>query len=168
MKATTVSPTICPECGHRFPPGAPEPSRCPDCGRQCTGYGEAEEMKRPLPDEIPVTPEERSRWRKSFWGLFFIGPVFAVGLLFFSRDILRSLPPELREYAALGSHPLLPLCFSAVGAAFCLAKLWHPRRRFSDILAYAFLNTILVLAIYGLLFLAGVAIIHALGVDLIP
>ena len=125
-------------------------------------------MKRPLPDEIPVTPEERSRWRKSFWGLFFIGPVFAVVLLFFSRDILRSLPPVLREYAAFGFHPLLPLCFSAVGAAFCLAKLWHPRRRFSDILAYAFLNSILIIAMYGLLVPAGVAILRALDVDLIP
>ena len=37
------SPEICVECGHRFSPGAPEPSWCPDCGRLCSASDEPEE-----------------------------------------------------------------------------------------------------------------------------
>jgi hypothetical protein len=161
MNPSNVAPTVCPQCGHRFPPGAPEPSCCPDCRLLCTGYGESEEIQLPLPDAMPVTAGERAWWRTWSWAFFFIGPLFAVVLALFKRDILSSLPAALRPFVEANSHPLLPLCLSAAGAGFCLAKLWFTRRRFGDILAYAFLISFVVMVLYGAIFLAGNAIVLA-------
>ena len=141
---------ICPECGHRFPPGAPDPSCCPDCRWQCTGYGESEELKPPIPDNMPVTPEERERWWRGFWGFLSIGPLLAVMFLFFQQDILSSAPPSLREFVEISSQPILSLGLSAAGAGFCLANVWFARRRFADKLAYSFLISVLVMGAYGL------------------
>src|SRR5258705_10909513 len=107
MNPMNVPPTLCPACGHRVAPGAPEASWCPDCRSECTGYGESMEIKLPVADEMPVTREEGARWGMWFWVFFFIGPLFAVTLIMFERDILSSLPASLRPFTEVASHPFL-------------------------------------------------------------
>lgn len=155
MKATSVSPTICPECGHRFPPEGPEPARCPDCGCQCTSYGESEEVKEPIPEEMPVTLKERARWKVGFWSFLTIGPLFAAAFMLFQGGILSSQP----GFVGASAQSVLLLCLSAAGAGFCLANVRLARQRFADKLAYSFLFGIDVLAAYAGLFLAGAMVI---------
>ena len=155
MKPMSVSPTICPECGHRFPPGAPDPSCCPDCRRVCSGYGESEEIKLPIPEEMPVTSEERARWKRGFWVFLFIGPVLALVFMFFRQDIVSSVPPSLRGFVQISSQPILSLGLSAAGAGLCLANARFARRRLADKLAYSFLFGIDVLAAYAGIILVG-------------
>jgi len=100
---------------------------------------------------MPVTPEERARWRRAFWAFIIIGPVLAVVFMFFRRDILSSAPPSLREFVEISSQPVVSLGLSAAGAGFCLANVWFTRRRFADKLAYAFLIAFLVMGAYGLI-----------------
>jgi hypothetical protein len=144
----TPSLTRCSKCGREFPPGTPEPSWCPDCGRLCTGYAERKEIELPLPEEMPVTPEERAHWWMWFWVFFLLGPLFAIASWLIMPGILSTLPPSLRPYREINSHGFVPLCLGAAGAGYCLANLCFKRRRFADILPFSFVFGIVVMAAY--------------------
>lgn len=67
-----LSPEICVECEHRFPPGSPEPSWCPGCGRLCSASDEPEERA-----EVIEQFSARASGR-IFWIIFLGTPVVAV------------------------------------------------------------------------------------------
>ena len=121
-----ASPTSCLNCGHRFPPGAPEPSWCPDCGKSCSAYDVPDEP--PEPDEIPETPQEQRGLKVWFWVLFLGGPIGAGLALGFAGQIASLLPAALQPFAPTGTEPLLALFAGAGGAGFCLARMRYPRR----------------------------------------
>jgi hypothetical protein len=155
MNPLNVAPTICPQCSHRFPPGAPEPARCPDCGRESSGHGESKEPKKPIADELLFRSEQRAYWTICFWVLVLVGPLYPVALIYFHWDLRSSLPASLLPYAGFSANPIVLPCVCAAGAGFCLANLWFPRQRFRDILAYSFLIALVLMAVYGGLFLAA-------------
>lgn len=66
------APEICVECGHRFPPGAPEPSWCPACGRLCSALDEPEEPAE-VAEEFSVRVVGRIFW------IIFLGMPIAAG-----------------------------------------------------------------------------------------
>jgi hypothetical protein len=116
----------CLKCGHRFAPGAPEPSWCPGCGELCSAYDVPDEP--PEPDEIPETPQDQRRLTVWFWVLFVGGPVGAGLAFLFGSQLPSLLPAALQPLALAGMEPLLALLAGAGGAGFCLARMRCPRR----------------------------------------
>lgn len=153
-----LSPDICPKCGHKFSPAAPEPSWCPGCGKLCSAYEQSDDPEPLGPDELPETPKERARWRVWFWVLFLLGPALAILSVSMSRMLLNQWLGWLGPFARPALAPLFVLFASAGGAGFCLAKLWRPRRPIGGQLAFAFAMGIVLMMVYAGIAFAGCVI----------
>jgi hypothetical protein len=137
----------CPQCGARYDLDQPPPARCLKCGADL--------------------PAPRRTWRRYFWLLFFLTPVFTlaagwmtVGPL--SRFVPRGLLPQGLHF--LGSLPQLAgpavLLVGAWGAGYFLAKShFRTTRTTAAFITASIVYAVGILFVYGAIFFVGCLVV---------
>ena len=105
-----LSPEVCVQCEHRFPPGAPEPSWCPGCGRLCSASDEPEALS-----EI-IEPFSGRAFGRIFWIIFLGAPVVAVAAAIVPQNWVHEIAANL-GLPMIISHAGLPMVALCAGAA---------------------------------------------------
>ena len=112
------SPETCVECGHRFPPGVPEPSWCPACGRLCSVLDEPEQPEKGEEFSLRVLG-------RIFWMVFVGVPLTASAAAIVPRSWTSGVAaklglPLLISPAAI---PITVLCGGAVCSGWLLGRM---------------------------------------------
>jgi len=150
----SLSPEICVECGHRFLPGAPEPSWCPACGRLCSALDEAEEPAEVV-EEFGVRVVGRIFW------IIFLGVPFAAGAVAIvpqSWIIGVAAKVGLPLLISPATLPITVLCGGAVCAGWVLGRM--AGRTFLERTVMTVFGAAIVMILYACAAKAGAAIVR--------
>ena len=165
-----LSPLRCAECGQELPANAPEPCWCSQCGRLFSRQEAllvSELDPGPgVPPTVPLTPEERRRYRFVFWLVFLFTPIGMFLIAMVQRSLVNWMPAMLRDTVGVllrGALPLLgTLAAGCLTAGGCLTRLRRPRLTGTDLWLNALSFGFLIFVIYLGLAFVGCTVLGSL------